>query len=104
MRIPVATIGFVAGLGLAMVASAVMAQPRPSTLQMSCAQVRTLVGSRGAIVLGTGQFTYDRYVAHVGFCQRDETTEPAYERTADNPQCFIGSRCRQIVRERRGRW
>lgn len=87
-----------------MAAGFAVAQPRPSTLQISCAQARGLVAARGAIVLSTGQFTYDRYVAHVGFCQRDETTVPAYERTADNPQCFIGSRCRQIVREWPERW
>src|SRR3954454_11122199 len=90
MRIAVAS-RLLAGLGLATAASAVVAQPRPSTLQMSCAQARGLVASRGAIVLSTGQVTYDPYVTRVGFCQRDETTEPAYERTADNPQCFIGS-------------
>jgi len=87
-----------------MATGSVLAQPRPSTLQMSCAQARALVESRGAIVISTGQFTYDRYVSHVGFCQREETTEPAYERTADHQQCFIGSRCRQTVRERPERW
>jgi hypothetical protein len=71
-----------------------VAQPRPSTLAMSCRQAQALVASRGAIVLGTGQYLYDRYVAHVGFCQFEETTEPAFEPTADNPQCPIGNRCR----------
>jgi hypothetical protein len=77
----------------ALLATAAAAQPRPSTLAMTCAQVQALVASRGAIVLGTGQYTYDRYVAHTGFCPRDQTTEPAYERTLDTPQCFVGSRC-----------
>ena len=71
-----------------------LAQPRQSTLSMSCQQARALVASRGAIVLGTGPYTYDRYVAHAGFCQIEETAEVAYEPTADQPQCPIGNRCR----------
>lgn len=77
----------------ALLATAASAQPRPSTLGMSCAQTRALVASRGAVVLGTGPYTYDRYVAHTGFCPHDQTTEPAYERTRDNPQCYVGDRC-----------
>lgn len=72
----------------------VQAQPRPSTLSLSCQQARALVASRGAIVLSTGRNTYDRYVAHAGLCQIEETAEVAYEPTADQPQCPIGNRCR----------
>ena len=71
-----------------------LAQPRPSTLSMSCHQARALVASRGAVVLSTGRYTYDRYVAHAGFCEIEQTTEPAFEPTADHPQCPIGNRCR----------
>lgn len=89
--------GFATGLSatavLVLLATAAVGQPRPSTLAMSCGQARALVASRGAIVLGTGPHTYDRYVAHTGFCPHDQTTEPAYERTLDSPQCYIGSRC-----------
>jgi hypothetical protein len=74
-------------------ATAAVAQPRPSTLGMSCSQARALVASQGAVVLGTGPNTYDRYVAHAGFCPRDQLPEPAFERTADNPQCYVGGRC-----------
>lgn len=74
-------------------ATAVVAQPRASTPGMSCGQARALVASQGAVVLGTGPNTYDRYVAHAGFCPHDQVPEPAYERTADNPQCYVGSRC-----------
>ena len=35
-----------------------------------------LVSSQGAVVLGTGAHTYDRFVRDVGFCERYETTEP----------------------------
>jgi hypothetical protein len=79
---------------LACVPELTLAQPRPSTLAMSCQQARALVASRGAIVLSTGRHTYDRFVAHVGFCEIEQTTEPAFEPTADHPQCPIGNRCR----------
>jgi hypothetical protein len=66
---------------------------RPSTLDMTCAEAAALVASRGAIVLTTGQFTYERYVAHRGFCSIGEVTRPAYAPTLDTPTCSIGYRC-----------
>lgn len=69
------------------------AQGRPSTLNMSCQQARSLVASRGAIVLSTGQFTYDRFVAHRGFCNFDEDTVATWAPTRDTPQCMVGYRC-----------
>lgn len=85
--------GLPAAALMVLVATAAGAQPRPYTPAISCGQVRALVASRGAIVLGTGPYTYDRYVAHAGFCPHDQTPEAAFERTADNPQCYVGSRC-----------
>lgn len=67
----------------------------PSTLNMTCAQAANLVASHGAIVLRTGAYTYDRYVAHQGFCALGETTKPAWVPTADSAQCFIGYYCGQ---------
>jgi hypothetical protein len=72
-----------------------MAQPRPSTTAMSCAQAAGLVTSRGAIVLGTGGHTYDRFVTDERFCLRSETTDPVWVRAADTPQCFVGYRCKE---------
>jgi hypothetical protein len=46
-----------------------VAQTRPLTLGMGCGQARALVTSRGAVVLSTGQNTYDRYVSSGAFCQ-----------------------------------
>jgi hypothetical protein len=60
---------------------------------MSCAQTRGLVARSGAIVLGTGTHTYDRYVRSINFCQINETLEPAWVPTADTPQCPVGYRC-----------
>ena len=77
----------------AFAASAALAQPRPTTTAMPCSAARALVASQGAVVLGTGPNLYDRYVAHQGFCGLDQITEPAYERSADTAQCFVGYRC-----------
>jgi hypothetical protein len=78
---------------LALLASTSTLQARPSTLDMSCGEAAALVASRGAIVLTTGQFTYDRFVAHVGHCSLGEVARPAYAPTLDSPQCAVGYRC-----------
>lgn len=77
------------------VATTAAAQPRPSSVQMSCRQAAGLVASRGAIVLGTGGHTYDRFVADRRFCLRTEITEPAWVPAADTRQCFVGYRCKE---------
>ncbi|HVB88739.1 MAG TPA: hypothetical protein VND97_00925 [Beijerinckiaceae bacterium] len=69
------------------------AQSRPYVPGMSCAQAKALVRSAGAIVLSTGRYTYDRYVAGDGYCLPEDMTAPAFERTRDNRSCFIGYYC-----------
>jgi hypothetical protein len=75
------------------------AQTRPLTTAMPCAAISALVAARGAIVLGTGPYTYDRYVSNAGACGIGQTTEPAFERSADSAQCFVGYRCRGRANE-----
>ena len=60
----------VAHLALAagLISTSAVAQPRPSTVDMRCAQAAGIVAAQGAIVLGTGGFTYDRFVSDVGYC------------------------------------
>ena len=87
---------FLLSLAVALAAtSTAAAQPRPSSVQMSCRQAAGLVASQGALVLGTGGFTYDRFVADRRFCLRTEVTEAAWVPTADTPQCFVGYRCKE---------
>ena len=78
---------------LALLASTSTLQARPSTLDMTCAQAAALVASRGAIVLTTGEFTYERFVVHQGHCSVGEISRPAYAPTFDSPTCPIGYRC-----------
>jgi hypothetical protein len=82
-----------AALAAFLAASGALAQPRPSSVNMTCAQAAGLVASRGALVLGTGGYTYDRYVHHRGFCLITETTKPAWVPARDTPQCFVGYTC-----------
>jgi hypothetical protein len=81
-------------LALTAFATGAVAQPRASTLNMSCGQARGVVASQGAVVLGTGGYTYDRFVSNRNFCEINETIEPVWVPTADIPQCPIGYRCR----------
>ncbi|HEX2555220.1 MAG TPA: hypothetical protein VHL98_16085 [Microvirga sp.] len=79
---------------LCLAATAAGAQARPSTPALPCARAAGLVQSQGAIVLGTGGATYDRFVNGSNHCVLGEFPEPAFVPSADNPQCFVGYRCR----------
>lgn len=78
---------------LALAASAAPALARPSTQAMTCAAAAGLVKRSGGVVLDTSPTTFDRFVSDMRFCQPDEALRPAFERTRDNPQCFIGYTC-----------
>lgn len=73
--------------------SVALAQPRPSTLDLTCAQSRGLVARQGAIVLGTGGPTYDRFVRDRSFCEPTEIGKRAFVPTRDAPGCFVGYTC-----------
>lgn len=90
MRYPVTLLALIG------MTAAAQAQPRMSTLGLTCGQARAIVSSQGAIVLNTGRTTYDRFVSSPAFCPLGETTEPAWVRTADAAQCPIGYRCRSV--------
>lgn len=78
---------------LSLAGAAALAQGRPDTTRMSCRQAAGLVQAQGAIVLGTGGHSYDRYVRDRGFCQVTQSTKAAFAPAADNPQCFVGYTC-----------
>lgn len=68
---------------------------RASTTGMTCGEARATVTRQGGIVLGTGGVTYDRFVRDRGFCEVTEITIPAFVPARDEPNCFIGYRCRE---------
>ena len=81
---------FLSGFVLAL---AVLTVPPAGAPAMTCGQATGLVGRAGAIVLGTGGYTYDRFVAHRGFCEITQVTKRAFVPTRDNPACLVGYRC-----------
>jgi len=85
---------FTLSLLLVLASEAALAQSRPSTPDRSCAANRQSVVASGAIVLGTGGFTYDRFVRDGGFCQHGDYLEPAFVPSRDTQACFVGYRCK----------
>jgi hypothetical protein len=69
---------------------------RPSTLAMSCRQAQNLVAHSGAIVLSTGRFTYDRFVANGSFCATGEWAYEASAPTRDAARCTLGYTCKDV--------
>ena len=82
----------------ALLAGTSIAQARPSTLSMSCGEAAATVADTGAIVLTTGQFTYNRFVAHAGFCLPGERVVPALAPTFDTEDCPLGYTCEPRAR------
>jgi hypothetical protein len=80
---------------LLLMGSEAWAQGRPVSTTLTCSRAAGLVASQGAVVLGTGVYTYDRYVSSSSSCTLGETIEPAWVPTVDNLQCFVGYQCRQ---------
>ena len=84
---------------LALAATPALAQGRPSTVAMTCGQAVGIVRANGAAVLGTGGYTFDRFVAHRGFCAPTQAVQRAFVPTRDTPACFVGYRCFEPSRD-----
>lgn len=78
-----------------LIALAGAAQAMTDARGLTCASVAGLVQSEGAIVLQTGEYTYDRYVSNSNYCLRGERTKPAWIATSDSAACFVGYTCEQ---------
>jgi hypothetical protein len=61
---------------------------------MSCGEAAATVARAGAIVLTTGEHTYERFVAANTFCLGGERVEDGVAPTADSEQCKVGYICR----------
>ena len=79
---------------LAFTATAAVAQVAAPTSQRTCGANRQLVMKEGAVVLDTGPSTYARFVRSGAECTVDQFPEPAWVPSSNNPQCFIGYRCK----------
>lgn len=69
--------------------SATAAMARPDTRTMSCDEVRSLINRNGAIVLTTGQHTYDRFVAARPFCDYPNVPTRMSVPTNDTNRCVV---------------
>jgi hypothetical protein len=69
------------------------ADARIDVRALTCAEAQALIRREGAIVLTTGQYTYERFVADSRFCQRDERTERRRAVTRDDESCRISYVC-----------
>ena len=69
------------------------ASARPDARAMTCQQARLMVQQQGAVVMTTGRYTYQRFVAHRGHCDYWETIRTAWTATRDDPKCRIGYIC-----------
>lgn len=75
------------------------AQARPDTRNMTCQQAVTIVAQYNAIVMTTGQYTYDRIVENRGYCSATQEARPLYAPTVDVDKCNVGKKCHEKLDE-----
>ncbi|HMB48407.1 MAG TPA: hypothetical protein VKN63_09040 [Afifellaceae bacterium] len=83
------------------------AAARPDARAMSCERAQQMVLNRGAVVMTTGKYTYQRFVSRRSYCDYWEVTRSAWTATRDDPKCRIGYICEQRMDDdgfRRFRW
>jgi hypothetical protein len=79
----------VLALSLVQVSCAAVAQSRPNTTALTCAEVKTFVAGRTSVLMNTGLSTYDVFVSGNLGCSYGTFPEPAWVRTRDNPECAL---------------
>lgn len=78
------------------VAATNLANARPDTRKMTCAETQALIQSRHAVVLTTGANTYERYVRQFGNeCDSPYVPTADYVRTRDDDKCMV-YRCEEL--------
>lgn len=80
-------------LALAVLAPTAANAARPDLRRMTCAQAQAMVAQRGAVVMTTGQYTYQRFVAGPRWCDHWEVVRPEVARTRDTQSCVVGYIC-----------
>lgn len=72
------------------------AQALPDTRAMTCAQAQDFVLQRGAVVMATGRYTFDRFVSSKAYCTPELNLKAFYAPTADVYECPVAYRCADI--------
>ena len=93
-------------VAFACLSGAALAQGRPDTLSMSCAQAQAIIERYGEAVLGTGPYLFERYVRSQAFCTWNEETRASWVATRDKRAMLHrlslrAGRLRQLSAERR---
>ncbi len=70
-----------------------VAYARPDVRTMTCAQAKALVRQIGSVVMTTGKYTYERYVAGQAYCERPYVKRRAWIATKDTSECLVGFTC-----------
>lgn len=78
---------------VAALAAPSIAVARPDATRMTCAEAAATVAGAGDIVVSTGRYTYQRFVASGQFCGRHGIPQPGYSPTRDSPRCQVGYVC-----------
>lgn len=68
-----------------------LAASRPDARTMNCNQVQDMIKAQKAVVLTTGQHTYDRFVDNSRHCSMGEFAQLKTVNTRDTPQCIVHS-------------
>jgi len=76
-----------------LIGSVAMAQEGPNLRTMQCSEAQSMVKTKGAVVLSSGAYTYNRYVKDAAFCGEDMYLRPAWARTQNTKSCFVGYTC-----------
>ena len=63
---------------------------------MTCNQAQRYLASRGAVVMSTGEHTYNRFVVSGRYCEVAEWAESATAPTKDARHCPLGYTCTSI--------
>ncbi len=74
---------------------------RLSTRDMRCAEALDLVRSRGAVVMSTGEHTFDRFVDNPAYCVFGEQAFSGWAPTRDVLRCAVGFICKPATRHSR---
>ncbi|TWG64753.1 MULTISPECIES: hypothetical protein [unclassified Aminobacter] len=75
---------------LAALTTPLMAEERrPDARKLTCQQVQDLIWQRGAAVITTGQYTYERFVSARGFCETPYVPRPRRISTRDTDRCEV---------------
>ncbi len=89
---------FTAGVAtLAVLVSTGASFARPDARAMTCQQTQNLIRQQGAVVITTGQHTYERFVSRTGYCYHPEVRHITYISTRDTDQCPVYN-CERPIR------